>query len=283
MQLTNATQTLITAGTWFALDVLGAIAIWIVGRWLIRLSVRLISRSLTSQHIDATLIRYICSVVSVLLDIILIVAILGFFGVQTTTFAAVLAAAGIAIGMAWSGLLANFAAGAFLVIFRPFRTGDFITAGGVTGTVHEVGLFVTIIDALDNVRHIVGNNKIFSDNIQNFSTNPYRRVDLVAQLAHSVAHQDAIRLLKEALSRIPNVLTDPTPDVEILEFNMAGPVLAVRPYCNNRNYWQVYFDTNRAIRETFPRAGFPVPEHHYLIQEAASVGDGAQKSAAGLP
>jgi len=287
MQLTNATQTLITAGTWFALDVLGAIAIWIVGRWLIRLSVRLISRSLNSQHIDATLIRYVCSVVSVLLDIILIVAILGFFGVQTTTFAAVLAAAGIAIGMAWSGLLANFAAGAFLVIFRPFRTGDFIAAAGVTGTVHEVGLFVTVIDALDNVRHIVGNNKIFSDNIQNFSTNPYRRVDLVAQLAQSVAHQDAIRLLKQALVKIPNVLTDPAPDVEILEFNLAGPVLAVRPYCNNQHYWQVYFDTNRAIRETFTQAGFPVPEHHYLIHDArsvqstASVRDDSQKSVVG--
>lgn len=287
MQLTNATQTLITAGTWFALDVLGAIAIWIVGRWLIRLSTRLISRSLDSQHIDPTLIRYICSIVSVLLDIILIVAILGFFGVQTTTFAAVLAAAGVAIGMAWSGLLANFAAGVFLVIFRPFRAGDFISAGGVTGTVHEIGLFVTVIDALDNVRHIVGNSKIFSDNIQNFSTNPYRRVDLVAQLAHSVSHQDAIRLLKQALAKIPNVLTDPAPDVEILEFNFAGPVLAVRPYCDNQHYWQVYFDTNRAIRETFTQAGFPVPEQHYLIHDAksvqstASVRDDSQKSAVG--
>ena len=116
-----------------------------------------------------------------MLDIILVVAILGFFGVQTTTFAAVLAAAGIAIGMAWSGLLANFAAGVFLVIFRPFKTGDFVSAGGVTGTIHEIGLFVTTIDAPDNVRNIVGNNKIFGDNIQNYSTNPYRRVELVAQ------------------------------------------------------------------------------------------------------
>lgn len=292
MQLNNAMQTLVTAGTWFALYVLGAIAVWIVGRWLIRLSIRLISRALDSQHVDATLVRYTCSVVSVLLDIILIVAILGFFGIQTTTFAAVLAAAGFAVGVAWSGLLANFAAGAFLVIFRPFRVGDFITAAGVTGTVHEVGLFVTVIDALDNVRHVVGNNKIFSDNIQNFSANPYRRVDLVAQLAHSVPHNEAIHLLKEVLAKIPNVLADPAPDVEILEFNLAGPVLAVRPYCDNRHYWQVYFDTNRAIRETFSAAGFPAPEHHYLVRHGAEAlparapelptkGDGAQASGGG--
>jgi small conductance mechanosensitive channel len=242
---------------------------WIVGRWLIRFAIRLISRALTTQHVDATLIRYICSVVSVLLDLILIVAILGFFGVQTTTFAAVLAAAGIAIGMAWSGLLANFAAGVFLVIFQPFKAGDFVTVGGVTGTIEAVGLFVTTIDTPDNVRTIVANNKIFSDNIQNFSTNPYRRVELTAQLAHSVAHADAIRLLKEAVAKIPNVLASPAPDVEILEFNFAGPVLAVRPYCNNQHYWQVYFDTNRLIRETFGSAGFPVPEQHYAIRRPA--------------
>ena len=268
-QFNNAMQTIISVGTMLALEVLGAIAMWIVGRWLIRFSIGLISRSLESQRVDHTLVRYVCSVVSVLLDIILVVAILGFFGVQTTTFAAVLAAAGIAIGMAWSGLLANFAAGVFLVIFRPFKTGDFVSAGGVTGTIHEIGLFVTTIDTPDNVRTIVGNNKIFGDNIQNFSTNPYRRVELVAQLAHSVAHADAIRLLKESLAKIPNVLTNPAPDVEILEFNFAGPVLAVRPYCNNEHYWQVYFDTNRVIRETFGIAGFPTPEQHYSIRNSA--------------
>ena len=113
MQTNIAVQTLITTGTWLVLQILGAIAMWIVGRWLIRFAIRLISRALTTQHLDATLIRYICSIVSVLLDLILIVAILGFFGVQTTTFAAVLAAAGVAIGLAWSGLLSNFAAGVF--------------------------------------------------------------------------------------------------------------------------------------------------------------------------
>jgi small conductance mechanosensitive channel len=266
MQINTALQTVIATATWLGLQVLGAIVMWIVGRWLIRFAIRLISRALNTQHVDVNLVRYISSVVSVLLDLILIVAILGFFGVQTTTFAAVLAAAGVAIGMAWSGLLANFAAGVFLVIFKPFKAGDFVTAGGVTGTIDAVGLFVTTIDTPDNVRTVVGNNKILSDNIQNFSANPYRRVELVAQLAQSVPHQDAIRLLKEALKRVPNVLAAPAPDVEILEFNFAGPVLAVRPYCNNQHYWQVYFDANRTIRETLGQAGYPVPEQHFAIR-----------------
>ena len=249
--------------------VIGAILLWLVGRWLINFAVKLLSKSLKRQSMDITIVTYITNVVSVTLQIILIVAILGFFGIETTSFAALLAAGGIAIGAAWSGLLANFAAGAFLVMFRPFNVGDFITAGGVTGTVEEIGLFVTTLNTLDNVRTIIGNNKIFADNIQNFSANAYRRVDLVAQLNHSVDVQAAIQLLKERLSAIPNIMADPLPEVEILEFNLSGPVLAVRPYCHNSDYWQVYFDTNKVIRESFGDAGYPVPEQHYQIRQAA--------------
>jgi small conductance mechanosensitive channel len=251
----------------FGFKLLGAIAFWFVGRWLINLATRLLSRTLRSQHFDDTLLVYIVSAISVTLNIILVVAILGFFGIETTSFAALLAAAGIAIGAAWSGLLANFAAGAFLIILRPFKVGDFISAGGITGTVKEIGMFVTTVDTLDNVQTFVGNNKIFSDNIQNFTANPYRRVDLVAQLSHGTDHKAAIRVLKEQLSQIPNVLGSPAPDVEILEFSLAGPILAVRPYCNNVDYWQVYFDTNRVIRESFGAAGFSVPENHYAIRQ----------------
>jgi small conductance mechanosensitive channel len=249
--------------------VIGAILLWLVGRWLINFAVKLLSKSLKRQSMDITIVTYITNVLSVTLQIILVVAILGFFGIETTSFAALLAAGGIAIGAAWSGLLANFAAGAFLVMFRPFNVGDFIAAGGVTGTVEEIGLFVTTLNTPDNVRTIIGNNKIFADNIQNFSANAYRRVDLVAQLNHSVDAQAAIQLLKERLSTIPNVMADPIPDVEILEFNLSGPVLAVRPYCHTNDYWQVYFDTNKVIRESFGEAGYPVPEQHYQIRQAA--------------
>jgi small conductance mechanosensitive channel len=195
---------------------------------------------------------------------------LGFFGVETTTFAAIMASAGVAIGLAWSGLLSNFAAGAFMIVLRPFKVGDFVTAGGVTGTVKEIGLFVTSLNTPDNVLTTIGNGRIFSDIIQNFSANPYRRVDLKAQLNHGVDHKAAIGLLKERLAKIPNVKSDPAPDVEILEFNLAGPVLAVRPYCHTDHYWQVYFDANRAIREGFGAAGFPVPEQHLVVRDGVS-------------
>jgi len=252
--------------------VLEAIALWIVGRWLIGVAIRMIGKAMTKQKIDPTVTRYIQNAVAALLNIILVIAILSFFGVETTSLAALIAAAGVAIGLAWSGLLSNFAAGVFLVILQPMKVGDFVSAGGVTGTVHEIGLFASSIDTLDNVRNIIGNGKIFGDVIQNFSTNPYRRVELTAQLAHGVDVHAAMAMLKKAIAGIPNVMTAPPPDVEILTFNLAGPVLAVRPYCNNKDYWQVYFDTNRLIKETFTAAAFEVPEQHYVVR---GVGAGA--------
>lgn len=248
-----------------AWKVAGALVLWLVGRWLIKFGIRLLNRALARQQFDATLSRYMETGLGILLNIALIVAILGYFGVETTTFAALLAAGGIAIGVAWGGLLANFAAGTFLVFLRPFRVGDFVTAGGVTGTVDAIGLFGTTINTPDNVLTIVGNNKVFSDTIQNFSANPYRRVDLTATISHAVDHHQAIRLLKDRIARIPNVLSSPPPDVDILQFTSVGPLLCVRPYCSNQHYWQVYFDTNRLIRETFGDAGFPAPMPTYAI------------------
>jgi small conductance mechanosensitive channel len=270
MDINQIMQTVTTIGIAFGLKAAGAIVVWVVGRYLIHLAVRLVSASLEKQQVDPTVLRYLGTVISVTLNIILVVAILGYFGVETTSFAAILAAAGVAVGLAWSGLLANFAAGAFMIILRPIKVGDFVTVAGVTGTVKEIGLFVTSVNTLENVLTIVGNNKIFSDTIQNFSSNPYRRVDRMAQLNHSVDHNAAIRLLKERLAKIPNVIPDPPPDVEILDFNLAGPVLAVRPYCHTDHYWQVYFDTNRAIREAFGAAGFPVPEQHVVLRNGVS-------------
>ncbi|WP_427161392.1 mechanosensitive ion channel family protein [Aliinostoc sp. HNIBRCY26] len=266
--------------TQFGLKVLGAIALWLIAQKLIDFAVKLLRRAFRSQNIEPTLISYLLNIIGVTLRIVLVVAILGFFGIETTSFAALLAAAGVAIGAAWGGLLANFAAGAFLIVFRPFNVGDFISAGGVTGTVTEIGLFTTSINTPDNVLTIVANNKIFADNIQNFSANPYRRVDLVAQLHHTVDHNEAIALLKSRISQIPNVLDNPAPDVEIIDFNLAGTVLAVRPYCNNDHYWQVYFDTNKTIRESFGEAGYPVPEQRYVVNSHS--GNGASVPAASL-
>jgi small conductance mechanosensitive channel len=200
----NAAATLVAV----AWKVVGALVLWLVGRWLIAVATRLLGRALSRQQFDVTLTRYLQKGLSVVLNIALVVAILGFFGVETTTFAALIAAGGVAIGVAWGGLLANFAAGAFLVFLRPFKVGDVVTAGGVTGTVDAIGLFGTTINTPDNVLTIVGNNKIFSENIQNFSANAYRRVDLTATISNDVDHHTAIRLLRERLTAIPNARLD---------------------------------------------------------------------------
>jgi len=263
--LTQAAIATLVAVGW---KILGAAALWLVGRWLINMAVRLLRRTLSQQHFDATLTRYMLTGLTVVLNVALVVAILGFFGVETTSFAALIAAGGVAIGVAWGGLLANFAAGAFLVFLRPFKVGDFVTAAGVTGTVEAIGLFGTTINTPDNVQTIVGNNKVFSDTIQNFSANPFRRVDLTALISHAVDHHDAIGRLKARLARVPNVLAKPEPTIDVLQFTPAGPLLCVRPYCSNEHYWQVYFDTNRLIRETFGEAKFPAPMPAYAVMAA---------------
>lgn len=253
----------------FGIKILAAIAFWMIGRWLIGMAVNMVEKALGRQKVDPTLLRYVGSFITVTLNILLVVGILGYFGVQTTSLAALIAAIGLAIGMAWSGLLANLAAGGFIIVLRPFKVGDFVTAGGVTGTVKEIGLFATAINTPDNVLTLVGNNKIFSDTIQNFTHNPYRRVELKAQLSGAADYAAATAVLKERVAAIPNVLTDPPVDVEILEFNLVGPVLAVRPYCHNDNYWQVYFDTNRTIKEALG-ANFPapMPSQTVIVQQA---------------
>ena len=268
MDFATITETAGATLTLFGLKILGALLAWIVGRYLIGLAVRLVSGALSRQNVDPTLLRYVGNVVSVALNIVLVVAILGYFGVETTSFAALVAAMGIAIGAAWAGLLANFAAGSFLVVLRPFKVGDYVKAGGVEGTVKEVGLFATTIVTPDNVSTFVGNNKIFSDTIQNYSANPYRRVECTAQLAHTVDVNDAMSRLRATLARIPNVLTQPAPDVAIVSFTPRGPVLAVRPYTHTDHFWQVYFDTNQAIVDTFGAAGYPVPEDRVRMTSA---------------
>jgi small conductance mechanosensitive channel len=242
----------------FGLKVLGAIVVFVVGRWLISMVTGLVGAGMTRQKLDPTVQRYLVSFITVSLNIILVVAILGYFGVETTSFAALVAGAGVAIGAAWSGLLGNFAAGIFLLVLRPYQVGDYVSVGGVEGTVLELGLFGTTLNTPDNVKTIVGNGKIMGGDIRNFSANPHRRVDLAAQLAGSADAHKAIALLKEAVSKIPNIVASPAVDVEILEFNEFGPKLAVRPYCHTDHYWQVYFDTNKAIADTLGAAGFPV-------------------------
>lgn len=249
--------------------IVGALILWIVGRMVIRMVTKMADR-LLKERLDATVARYLGSALDVLLNILLFIAVLSVFGVETTTFAGLLAAGGVAIGMAWSGLLGNFAAGVFLLVLRPFKVGDFVTIGGQIGTVTDIGMFVTSLDAPDNVRVFVGNGKVLGDVIHNYSTNPSRRVELVAQLDHGADVDKALEILRAALPKIPNVVDSPAPEVYLLEFNLAGPKLCVRPYTHTDTYWDVYFATNKAIRDELGKAGFAVAEEHLVIRQTAA-------------
>ncbi len=219
----------------FGLKVIGAIAVFIIGRWLIHLVTRLVGAAMTRQEIDPTVQRYLVSFITVALNIVLVVAILGYFGVETTSFAALVAGAGVAIGAAWSGLLSNFAAGIFLLVLRPYKVGEYVSAGGVEGTVLEIGLFGTGLNTPDNVKTVVGNAKIMGGDIKNYTANPYRRVELAAQLAGTADIHKAIALLKETVAKVANTTKTPAVDVEILEFNefraqaRGAPLLPYRP------------------------------------------------------
>ncbi len=250
-----------------AIKVLAAIAFWIIGRWLIGRVIHIMQSAMGRNHVDPTLTKYLGSIIAIALNITLVLGILGYFGIQTTSFAAMLAGAGVAIGAAWSGLLGNFAAGAMMLVLRPIKVGDFVSVAGVVGTVRELGLFGTAIVTPDNVMTIVGNGKIFGDTIQNFSVLPARRVERVAQLANGVDALDAIARFKAAVALIPNISKDMPPEINVLDFKLEGPQISVRPYCHTDHYWQVYFDTNEAILRVCKEAGWPAPSALHQIKQ----------------
>ena len=248
------------------LKIVAALAFWVIGRWIIGRVISVMQAVMNRNQIDPTLTKYLGSIVNVALNIALVLGILGYFGIQTTSFAAMLAGAGVAIGAAWSGMLGNFAAGVFMLILRPFKVGDFVGVGGVVGTVKELGLFGTTLLTPDNVYTLVGNGKIFGDTVQNFSAMPVRRVDRTAQLAGAVDAVDAMARLKAAVAAIPNVSTSMPPEVNVIDINLVGPVIAVRPYTHTDHYWQVYFDTNEAILRVAHEAGWPAPTPGQVVR-----------------
>ncbi len=239
--------------------IVSAIALWIAGGWGIKFLVGICRRSLFKGGMQAGLVSYFISVVNITSRIFLLLAILGIFGIQTTSFAALLAGAGLAVGAAASGLLSNFAAGAFLQGLRPFKQGDYIIAASVEGTVESVGMLVTTILTPDHVHTIVPNGKLFSDTVKNFSSNDYRRVELEANLDEGDDVIKAIEILQLSLTTVPNQAPCMPAVVDLLEFKKKAPRLAVWLYTHTTNYWQVYFDANRVISNVLLRHNLKTP------------------------
>lgn len=247
-----------------------AIVLWIVGRAVISIARRVLRSAMERRGVEATLIRYIESLFTTSLTVGLLLSILSMFGVETTSFAAVLAAAGFAIGAAWSGLLANFAAGIFLLVLRPFRLGDEIEAGGVSGEVREIGLFVTTVFTADHLLVLVNNAKILEGHITNCTATSYRRLVVKVPLPQDADVRAVSRALLARVAAVPGVLKSPEPSVEIAEFTLVGPVLAVQCFCEHHVHGEVAPLAHLAIQETYAAAGYSTHPQNLWILHVAS-------------
>ena len=252
------------------LKVISAIILWVFSGFLIKTSKQLLIRGLERKNVDPTLIIYAKHTLGLGLRALAFLLIFEIFGIETTSFSAVIAAAGVAIGVAWSGLLSNFAAGIFLIIFRPFKLGDSISAGGVTGVVREIGLFATLIDNGDNLRYFVGNNKLFSDNILNFSKNPYRIAQFRIQLAHSVDPSAAITHFTRKLGSLESLSHEQPVSGEIIEFNPMGTLIVIKAACHQNAHAQVIAEGNRIISSIFREEAYPIPEIRTFMVPSSS-------------
>ena len=236
------------------LKLLEAVVIWMIGRWLIGIGVNLLRKSLTHNKLDATLVRYVCSILSGLLTVFLALGVMGVIGIETTSFAAVAAGAGLAIGAAWSGMLSNFAAGVFMIVMKPFKVGDHIEAGGVTGVVREIGLFASHIDTEEKVLTLVGNSKLFEDKVSNFTANPTRVCSMEFTVPSGIPFRPRMEPLKIALQALPHVEPE-SAEVRIKSFNY-GVVLQAETQCHQQYWIELQFEMADVIEQHFGDLGF---------------------------
>jgi small conductance mechanosensitive channel len=246
-------------GVEYGMQVLGALAILVVGMWLAKQARIVIEKIMHKSKVDPTLISFVASLAHVAMQIFIVVAALEKLNVRTTSFVAILGAAGLAIGLALQGSLANFASGVLMIIFKPFRVGDFIEAGGVLGAVQEIGIFTTVVNTPDNRKTIVPNAKLTSDNITNYTANKTRRVDLTAGISYGDDIDKARTAIKAALAGVPGVLESPPPDIFVSAMADSSVDFAVRPWCRPADYWAVYFGVTEAIKKRFDADGITIP------------------------
>jgi len=246
-------------GPAIGIQVLGAIAILLVGRFIAGSVRRVIKKVMTKQGVDPSLTGFIGSLAYFALMAFTVIAVVGQFGVQTASFVAILGAAGFAIGMALQGTLGNFSSGVMLLLFRPFTAGDFIEAAGVKGKVMEIAIFSTTMCTPDNVKIIVPNGNIFGDTIKNFNGYDTRRVDMVLGIGYGSDIDKAIRILTDLAQNDSRVLDDPKTTIAVSELADSSVNLVFRPWVNSGDLWDVYFDMHKSAKEKFDAEGIEIP------------------------
>jgi len=268
--LAELTRNLVNVLTPWILNVLGALIVLWVGNRIARWARGVVQRALERAKVDDTLVPFVSSCVYYLIVAFVVVAALGMIGIQTASIIAVLAAAGLAVGLALQGTLANFAAGVMLLVFRPFRKGDLIEAAGVTGAVDAISIFTTTLSSVDNVAIVVPNAAVWGQTIRNYATNPTRRIDLAVNIAYRDSLQTALDAIRQVVAADPRVLTEPAPTIAVGELGNSAVNILVRPWCSKDVYWDVRWDLTRAIKEGLERAGCTIPSQQHdvrLLQE----------------
>ncbi len=255
----NAMQMLTTVLTSYGLQVIGAIIILIVGRIVAAIACKLVRRAMGRARADAALIGFTCNLVRVAVMAFAVIAALAKFGVQTTSFVAVLGAAGLAVGLALQGSLANFAAGVLILLFRPFRIDDVIDVADTLGKVAEIGIFTTTINTPDNRKVIIPNAQVTGGTITNINAHDTRRVDLTAGIGYADDVGRAKEVLEGILAQHDKVLAEPESTVQVVELADSSVNFVVRPWVKTADYWDVYFDVTRSIKEEFDRQGISIP------------------------
>lgn len=276
LDLQNILPTLQNLAAEWGVKVLGAIAVVVIGRmvagWL-RSGVR---KGLRRADFDPTLVPFLANLVFIGMMTFVLISAAGLVGIPVTSFVAIIGAAGLAVALAFQGTLSNFSAGVMLLTFRPFKVGDVVDAGGVMGVVREIGIFVTTITTLDNVKIIVPNTTISGGTIKNFSANPTRRIDLVMGVGYGDDLNVAIDTIRTVLGEESRILAEPAPSVAVSELGDSSVNIVVRPWVNSEDYWDVRFALTKELKERLEAAGceIPFPQRDvHIYYETAPVGD----------
>ena len=243
----------------FAPKIVGAIIILIIGLWVISLITKMVRKLMVKRDVDPTLQPFIKSLVSATLKILLIITVITMVGVEMTSFIAILGALGLAVGLALSGTLQNFAGGVMILLFKPFKVGDYVEAQGHDGIVNEIQIFNTILLSLDNKKIIIPNGGLSTGSMVNYTAETTRRVDWTFGIAYGDNVGDAKKAIMELIEADPLVLKDPAPFVQVSELADSSVNFTVRAWTKTENYWDVYFPMNENIYNKFNSSGLNIP------------------------
>ncbi|MBT8107684.1 MAG: mechanosensitive ion channel [Gammaproteobacteria bacterium] len=254
----------------FGKNIVIALLIFYVGKFVISLVVRGLRKMMRRQEVDPTLETFVCNLVRMALLVVVIIAAIGALGIQTTSFIAIFGAAGLAVGLALQGSLSNFAAGVLIVLFRPYRVGDFVEAAGIAGVVEQVQILTTVLRTGDNKQIIVPNGQIMDSIITNYSANETRRVDMVVGVSYDDDLDKVRATIQELIDAEERILDDPAPTVAVSELADSSVNFVVRPWVKTPDYWGVMFDLTEAIKKRFDKDGisFPFPQQDVHLYKA---------------